>query len=334
MDFVRLESWRWWVRTPKQVLKYFLTLPLQFISLIRWVFYLNTIKPDIVHFNINRLVEPVFAARILRIPSMMHFRDIPSRIDSSFILGMSGFYKIMKLASAWIANSEATYNDVKDKGKNNIFEIPNGIDLEQFDRMIGNRKNVNSGENSIITIAMVALLVPWKNHKGLLKLVSIITKRFKKIQFILAGDGNQDYRQRLIEMTRELGIGNYVKFIGYQDNIPALLNSIDILVHTTEKEPFGRVFIEAMAARKPVIAFDSGGASEIVVNGETGILVSNCEIDAMESAILSLINDPDKRKYMGEAGRKRVEENYPIEKHCEDVADVYQDLLNSSNEFS
>lgn len=330
IDFVRLESWRLWVRTPNQVLKYILTLPLQLISIIRWLLYHNSVKPDIVHCNINRLIEPVIAARILGIPNVMHFRDIPSRIDSHFIFGMPVFYKIMKLADVWIANSEATYNDIKKKFNKNLFLVPNGIDLDLFDRLAGNNSNVNKGENSKIKIAMVALLVPWKNHMGLLKLASIVTKQNKNIEFIIVGDGETDYHQRLEEITHELEIGEYVKFLGYQNNIPALLNSVDILIHTTEKEPFGRVFLEAMAARKPVVAFNSGGASEVVVNGETGILVPNGEIDAMAQAVLSLIDDHDKRKKMGEAGRKRVEEYYSIEKHCEDVADVYQDLLNGN----
>ncbi|MBL7096003.1 glycosyltransferase, partial [candidate division KSB1 bacterium] len=176
VNFVRLESWRWWVRTQKQLFKFFITLPYQVISLFRWILYLKNTKPDIVHLNINRLIEPVIASRILRIPNVMHFRDIPSRIDSHFILGMPVFYKIMKLADVWIANSEATYNDIKKKFNKNLFLVPNGIDLDLFDRLAGINSNVNKCENSKIKIAMVALLVPWKNHMGLLKLASIVTK--------------------------------------------------------------------------------------------------------------------------------------------------------------
>ena len=330
VDFVRLESWRWWVRTPNQVLKYFLTMPLQCITIIRWLLYLNSRKPDIVHFNINRLIEPVIAARILGIPSVMHFRDIPSQIDSRFILGMSVFYKIMNLADVWIANSKETFNDVNEECRSKLFLIPNGIDLKLFDRLAGINSNVNKCENSKIKIAMVALLVPWKNHMGLLKLASIVTKQNKNIEFIIVGDGETDYRQRLEEITHELEIGDYVKFLGYQNNIPALLNSVDILIHTTEKEPFGRVFLEAMAAKVPVIAYNSGGAKDIVKHGETGLLIESRDNEAMANAVMTLADDIDLRRQMGEAGRRRVENHFTIEKHCEAVDDVYQDLLNGN----
>lgn len=326
VDFVRLESWRWWIKTPQQKLKYFLTLPLQIISLIRWLVYLQLNRPGLIHFNINRIIEPVLAAKILGIHTVMHFRDIPSRIDSHFIFGLNIFYKIMNLADLWIANSSATFIDIKSKRQDKIFNIPNGIDLENFDLLSAKNKDYSRVNKSKITVAMIALLVPWKNHVGLLKLASIITEHYKNIELLIVGNGELDYRQKLEEIIHNFEIEDHVKFLGYQNNIPALLNSVDILIHTTEKEPFGRVFLEAMAARKPVVAFNSGGASEIVVNGETGILVPNGEIDAMAQAVLSLIDDPVKRKNMGEAGRKRVVKLFSISRHVENVERVYKVL--------
>ena len=176
-------------------------------------------------------------------------------------------------------------------------------------------------------IAMIALLVPRKNHLGLMQVISIITKQYKNAEFLIVGDGETDYSNELKKMVIKYNIQDYVRFMGYVKDIPSLLESVDLLIHTTEKEPFGRVFIEAMSAFKPVIAFDSGGASEIVANDETGFLIPNGEINTMAEATYSLINDPSLREKMGRAGRARVEQYYSINKHCQRVAEVYDDLL-------
>ncbi len=324
VDYMRVDSWRWWVRTIRQRLKFFATIPYQVANLIRWIKYLKKKKPDIIHFNINRLVEPVIAAKILGIPSVMHFRDIPSRIDQKFILGMKGFYWLMGMADIWIANSKSTYDDINCNFDRKTIEVPNGVDLSLYSsRSIKHHKD----EDSKITVAMIALLVPWKNHIGLLKVISLVTNQYKNIVFLIVGEGDKGYSNKLQEQITEYGIEEYVKLTGYVDNIPNLLSSVDILIHTTEREPFGRVFIEAMSACKPVVAFDSGGAAEIVVNGETGILVPKGEIGKMAEEISSLINNPDMREQMGKAGRTRVEKYYTIDKHCQKVAEIYNDLL-------
>ncbi len=326
VDFVKSEGWRWWVIRPKHWIKFFITLPLQLIGIFRWVSYLKKTKPDIVHLNINRLVEPLIAAKLIGIPSVMHFRDIPSRIDQHFMTGMKGFFKLMNLVDAWIANSNATYDDIKEQCKKRLYAIPNGIDLSSFDLMAESNYIDHSGSPRI-KIAMVALLVPWKNHIGLLELASIVTRQYKDIEFLVVGTGEAEYIQELKQLSSEKGVENNVTFVGYKDNIPKLLSSVNFLVHTTEKEPFGRVFIEAMSASKPIVAFNSGGASEIVIDGETGILIPSGDVGAMAEAVLLLMDDPALIARMGKAGRKRVEKYYSIEKHCNEIAKVYESLL-------
>ena len=329
VDFLKLESWRWWVRTPRQALKYFLALPLQLISIIRWLYYLNSIKPDIVHFNINRLIEPVIAARILGMVSVMHFRDIPSRIDSRFILGMPVFYKIMNLAGAWISNSNSVKDDISPFGKVPIQTIYNGLDINDFDLRSDQKCEIELPKDNI-TIAMMGGINPWKQQKEFIKIAINVLKKRKNILFyVVGGIVVQSYYLQLMKIVNDSDNSMNIIFTGNIKNTAAMLKKIDIMLHTAV-ESFGRVFIEAMAAKKPVVAFNSGGASEIVVNDETGILVPNGEIDVMEKAVLSLIDDPDKGKNMGETGRKRVEENYSIAMHCEDVANVYQYLLNGN----
>lgn len=326
VELLRMEGWRWWVEDLRQHLKFVLTLPLQAISVMRWMRLIRRVKPDLIHFNINRLVEPVIAAWLLRIPSVMHYRDIPSRMSHRFVLGWSGFYALMNLADHWIANSKATERDIRPYARCPITTIPNGIDLEQFDQA-ARSDAADFSWNGYFVVAMIALLVPWKNHAGYLQLASQVCKRRSDVCFIVVGDGDSTYVSQLKQMACELGIEQKVNFLGQVGNVPALLKQVDMLVHSMPYESFGRVFVEAMAARKPVVAFNSGGAAEIVVNGETGILVPSDDIDAMADAVCRLLDNPESRKRMGEAGRRRVETSYTLQRHVGMVLDLYDRIL-------
>lgn len=328
LEFLPMEGWRWWVENFEQRFKFVLTLPFQALSMARWVSFLRRLKPDLIHFNINRLVEPVIAARLLHIPSVMHFRDIPSRMTYRFILGWRGFYALMNCADHWIANSSATEQDIRPFARCPVTTIPNGIDLTRFD-LAARAGAVDFSSHGTFTVAMIAGLVAWKNHAGYLELARQVCARRDDVRFLVVGDGDPEYKQQLKEMAGELGVAQQVNFVGHVDNIPALLKQVDLLVHTTDREPFGRVFIEAMAARKPVVAFNSGGAADVVANGETGILVSSGDVNAMAEAVCRLLDAPALRNQMGDAGRKRVEQHYLLEKHCSAVAAVYTHVLYS-----
>lgn len=329
VDIVPVESWRWWTRTINQIIKFWLLFPLQLVSLRRWVKYLRDKKPDIIHANINRLVEPVIAAHIVGIPIVMHFRDIPSQMSYRFVLGRKGFYWLMNLADCWIANSHSTQDDIHSFSQRPIVVIPNAIDLIFFDKM---SLNINPDrQKRPLQVVMVAGLTPWKKHPAYIKLAKIVCEKHGDVEFLIAGVGTQIYTSELKQLANDLHMNGRVKFLGFVENIPALLRKVTMLVHTAENESFGRVFIEAMAACCPVVAYDSGGASEIVVNGETGLLVPPGDLNAMAQAVYQLLDDPVSRQQMGESGRKRVEKKYTLDKHCQAVAKIYDNLLASEN---
>lgn len=330
VDFVKMESWRWWVRTTKQLLKHFLTLPLQFFSLIRWIFYLNTIKPDIVHFNINRLIEPVIAARILRIPSIIHFRDITSKMRYKFAFGWPMFFYFANFADRWIANSNAVRDDISPFGKVPIQVIHNGLDIEEFDNRSAKKCEIELPKDNI-KIAILGGINPWKKQKEFIKIAIRLLKIRKDIIFyVIGGIVVESYFEELKKMVNDSDNSMNIIFTGNVQNTAAVLKNIDIMLHTMPYESFGRVFIEAMAAKVPVITYNSGGAKDIVQHGKTGLLVGLRNVELMIKTVNNLADDTDLRQQMGEAGRKCVEEKFSINKHCSDVSDVYQDLLNGN----
>nr|MBC8490086.1 glycosyltransferase family 4 protein [Bacteroidota bacterium] len=148
--------------------------------------------------------------------------------------------------------------------------------------------------------------------------------------YVVGGMVVESYYRELMKSVNDSSYSVKIIFTGSIQNTAAILKKIDIMLHTMPYESFGRVFLEAMAAKVPVIAYNSGGAKDIVKHGETGLLIESRDNEAMANAVMTLADDIDLRRQMGEAGRRRVENHFTIEKHCEAVDDVYQDLLNGN----
>lgn len=331
VDYVRNESWRWWVYTLKSKVKYFLTFPVQIISLIRWIYFLRNKSIDLIHCNTNRIVEPIIASKILKIPCLLHFRDIPSRMRYKFVFGWHCYYKIANLADRWIAISNAVKDDISPFGKVPLQLIHNGLDIEEFDRLSTKECELNVPSDKI-KIAMLGGINPWKKQKEFVEVAVHILKGREDIIFYIVGAPVVSlYYQELIDFSCDAGCIQNIQFTGHVKNTASFLSQNDILLHTTPHEPFGRVFIEAMAAKVPVIAYNSGGAKDIVKHDETGLLVELGSIKAMVNAVITLAVDIDLREKMGEAGRKRVEKYFNIERHCYQISTIYSDTLNINN---
>jgi glycosyltransferase involved in cell wall biosynthesis len=137
-----------------------------------------------------------------------------------------------------------------------------------------------------------------------------VRRRIPDVNYIVIGDGAD--RQRLERLATTVGVQDIVQFVGRvpDQQLYAYLSGTDLFVLPSRKEGFGIVFIEAMACGKAVIAGAHGGSPEVIVNGETGILVRHGDQVALASAITSLLQDDQKRQAMGDAGRRRIASVY------------------------
>ncbi|MDF5733723.1 MAG: glycosyltransferase [Rhizonema sp. PD38] len=122
-----------------------------------------------------------------------------------------------------------------------------------------------------------------------------------------------------------------VKFLGARSDVEQILQDTHIFVLSTNWESFGLVSVEAMRAGLPVLISDVGGVSEVVLEGETGFLVPKADVLAMQERLTQLITNPDLRIRMGEAGRRRYETNFTIERMLNETLAVYQTLTRAKN---
>lgn len=212
-----------------------------------------------------------------------------------------------------------------------VVVIPNGVDLTEFVRKSPDKKvkeefDIQEGE---ILVGTLGQLIPGKGQEILLKAASLVLKHIPQAKFLVVGDGNRAYREKLEELSKNLGLSGTIVFTGYREDIPRIMNTLDIVVlpSTTHLEGLSRVIIEAMASSKPVIATDSGGNPEAVDDETTGFLVPPEDPNRLAESILKLIENKTKRTQMGEAGRKRAEKLFDIEKNVLRIEKVYEELL-------
>lgn len=175
-------------------------------------------------------------------------------------------------------------------------------------------------------ILYVANLFRYKGHLDLVEAAAAVAARFPKARFLLAGreeGAGAQVRNRI----EGIGLGEQVCLLGPRDDIPALMASADLVVHPSHEEGFSNTILEAMAAGKAVVATAVGGIPEAVEDGVTGILVPTNSPDLLAAALLSLLENRALAREMGEAGRRRVLERFPVEKMVQEVETMYEGLL-------
>lgn len=165
-----------------------------------------------------------------------------------------------------------------------------------------------------------------KGFSYLLEAIFLLSREQSfKLILKIAGDGRD--KGFLEKRARELGIENQVIFLGDQGNILNLMASFDLLVLPSLSEGLGMVLLEAMAVSKPVVATRVGGIPEVVVEGETGLLVHARDPKALADAILFIKDHPMEAQEMGRKGRKRVEEYFSINKTVAEYEKLYDEII-------
>lgn len=266
-------------------------------------------EADIVYLNTAKaLVYGVMANFIARRPLVFHLHDLPNREHFS----QANLTILMAAANQVdlvIANSETVAEEFrKAGGRTRVEVVPNGFDAAKFDQ-IPARKTHPAG---CPVVSIFGRLARWKGQHLLLQAAQRIPgATFRIIGEALFTKDDQAYGEELKRLGQTMG--DRVEFLGFRQDVPALMADSDIVVHcSTAPEPFGRVLVEAMLSRKPVIAANAGGPREIVEDGVTGLLTKPGDVEALTEALQKLISDPDLRQRMGEAGRKRAEARYSL----------------------
>ena len=213
--------------------------------------------------------------------------------------------------------------------------VPLGLDLEPFLAVSGYR-GILRAELGLapgdLLVGIVARLVPIKRHEVFLQAVKRIAERIPNCHFLVVGDGER--RSELEDLVWHLGLGKRVRFLGWRADLPEIYADLDVVVLSSRNEGLPVSLIEAMAAGRPVAATRVGGVADLMEDGMTCLLVPPGESGALAEAIMALLGDPERRRVMGEAGRKRVGAAFGADRLVRDMDQLYASLLEEKLGFS
>jgi glycosyltransferase involved in cell wall biosynthesis len=285
-------------------------------------------NPDVIHANsFYAGVPAILTALVTRKKLLLHARDLTN------FRFLSRFYG--RFSQKIIAVSHAVRNDLIEKGiqPDKIKVIYNGVDNDSFSQS-GARDSFDTSEypgKAYFVFAHIGQSVPWKNHILFLRAASNVAKYLRDARFALVGANifsrGTKYERSVFSYAKSSPIMDRIDFVGWQENMNEVWPQIDCLVHTAKQEPFGRVIIEAMAHRIPVIAVGTCGPSEIIQNNKTGILVPADNVEALSEAMCKVAQDRQFTGRLVNAAFEHTMSNFTADKTAAQIQEVYMELL-------
>jgi len=186
---------------------------------------------------------------------------------------------------------------------------------------------VKSGDKIVGTVGNIN---PAKGYEYFFSAARFVKGTFPQAKFLVVGkrlETREKYWQRLHTLIVDLQIEDDVILAGYRADMPEVINAMDILILASVSEASPIVVLEAMACAKPVVATQVGGVPELVIDGETGIIVPPRNPKAISEAALYLLDHPEEAREMGLKGRRRAIEHFDIERCIQEHARMYKGVL-------
>lgn len=230
-----------------------------------------------------------------------------------------------------VAVSESVRGVLESSGvpSKKIRVIYGGVDLDRFVPMGREEACERLGlDPSLAYVAMVAHFRPWKGHGVLAEAVAKLMGDYPNLRVLLAGKTQGSTYKALRAKLDSMGLGRFFLFLGYRRDVEVVINASHFLVGPSlEGEGLPGVFREAMACARPVVASQVAGASEVIVQGETGLLVPPGDASGLAQAMARLLGDDDLRRVMGEKGRRLVEDRFSHQAKAEAMEEYYLEIL-------
>ena len=300
---------------------------------------LRRIRPSVVHAHGFKMQLLASWARPWRTPLVVHLHDyVGSRRLMSLAL------RIPRPGSAVMV---AISNDVRADaravlGKRMRIEVVhNGIDLTEWGpdgpRLdLDEAAGLDPAPPGTVRVGLVATMARWKGHETFLRALALLPPGLSVRGYIIGDsiyrtDASQHSVPDLQALASKLGIAHLIGFTGFVEEPAAAMRSLDVVVHASIRpEPFGRVIIEGMAARRAVVARAVGGAAELFVSGVEAIATTTGDPAELAGALERLIADRSFREALGGRGRARVQRDFSRQRMTAEVVRLYGEMLGAS----
>jgi len=298
---------------------------------------------DILYSNSALIIDGMIAAKLCGIPHIWHIKEtIGQHGRVKFPLPDGLLTKLMTGLSARVLVMSRTIGEIFDcrNSGSSPMRLNDGVDITVYQGNLGGcelRQKLGIRKEEILIGMIASLSAIWKQHALFVQTVGLLNEKFSNLRFAFFGplptehrnpayNNSWKYYQRIKRLVHQSG--TEVKFIwaGFNNDIPQMMDALDVLVHPCDIEPFGRVAIEAMAAGRPVVGPNRGGIAESVIHESTGYLVTPKSPLAFAEVVGRLIEDPQLRQRLGDNGRAHVAAHFSLRKHTELMAEIFEQI--------
>ena len=222
-----------------------------------------------------------------------------------------------------------------------IHTVLNGIDPSKWDPDLDGsalRRELGVAEDAFV-LASVSRLFSWKGQRELVRAFALVREKVPNAELVIVGadytlSKADSFTAELKALARSLGVHEHVRFTGGRSDIPNVMAACDLFTLPSFEEPFGLVFLEAMAMRKAVIAIDNGGTPEVVEKGRSGLLSPPWDVPALAANIVQLLEDRALRLRMGAHGRERVLGYFSAQRMGQEAGTAYERILSGQPSVS
>jgi sugar transferase (PEP-CTERM/EpsH1 system associated) len=299
-------------------------------ALLRLVRLLRRLRPLIVHSRNWPAIDAIPAARVARVPLVVHGEHGREVADPE---GRNPRRKRIRRALAPLVHHFVTVSadlrrwlieDVRVPAAK-VSAIHNGVDLSRFGRAgrLESRLRLDLPAEAVI-VGTVGRLDPVKDQAGLIRAFAKVRSAHPEALLVVVGDG--PCRAELEDVVAASGQGEHVRLLGNRDDIPAVMAALDVFVLPSIAEGISNTILEAMASGLPVVATRVGGNPELVEDGIGGALVPRQDPSALAAAIAGYVADPELRRRHGLASRQRATGHFSLERMAEAYANLYTNL--------
>lgn len=294
--------------------------------------------PDAIHANSIRAGLVMSAATMgLNTPVIWHAHDILPRHPLSTAVRL---FAMATPSNRILAVSNAVARRFRGillrpfKDRVPIEVIHNAVDLERFRPDANSREEIRRTLNLTGTQPLVGIVGQLTPRKGQLELVEAFAEVAREVPdsiLLIVGEAlfnrDEEYAEQLVRVAESLGVGDRVRFLGPRDDVPKLMQGLDVLVINSHEEPFALTVLEGLASGAAVLGTSVGGTPEMIRHGENGWLIDGRDHRGLVQAMLTLLRDPSLRRQLGNNGRRAAIARFSTERYMTEIVSLYRSIL-------
>jgi len=309
--------------------------PAAFLRLVKLI---RDTKPDVVHAHLEMAITMALpAAKLARIPAVGTFHHVHRPLTGRALGRERLALEVATRSDAAIFVSQSSLKSFADRYRPGKPVPPswkivhNGVDLDYFAPQESEAAGILSADLNVRSTRVVTVLAALRDFKGITHALEAwpeVVARFPDVKLLLVGTGSEE--QSLRSKTSELAVTESVIFAGMRSDIPTILRASEVvLLPSIYGENLPTVLMEAGGCARAVVASDVGGISDIVADGETGLLVPPADVAAIAQALIMLLENPALTARMGVAARLRMERLFDARLWARSLRAVYEEAIAS-----